>query len=232
MDRREALHTAARRHCIERHAHWVEAYRGLQASGRATKAVNELRWEHSREASATFPRYLVWETILNEVERLEPRSVANADALRDELASTGWRAETVLTTNPELPSAAHRAMAEERQEFRDFIGTFAETQLDAVEPLPLRRVFGVEELSRVWAHLAKWWDARPGYCWWPLRDGTTPLRVVAFHTDWFDAAKMTFVRDVLSANRVHLVWGVREFGEWGCEKGVESFEPVYNGEEG
>src|SRR5450631_1296856 len=100
MDFRDALHTAARRHCIERHAFWAEAYCRLQASARATMTVDELNWSYTDEAYATFPRYLVWEAILAEVERLETRSAPTIDALREELAVAGWCAQTALTINP------------------------------------------------------------------------------------------------------------------------------------
>ena len=232
MDHRVALHTAARRHCQERHAYWAEAYRHLDARGEARTPVVGLKWEYSQEAYATFPRYLVWEAILNEIERLEPRSVPNADALRLALTSAGLHAETAFTTNAGLPSVARSAMTEEREEFRDFIKSLPEAELDAVELLPLRRVFGMEDLSRVWAHIAEKWDAKPGHGWWPLRDGTAPSGVIVFHTDWFDDAKVIVLRDLLSAHGIRSVWEVREFGEWGCEKDVGSLEPIYNGEEG
>lgn len=232
MEHRVALHTAARRHCQERHAYWAEAYRRLDAEGNATTRGDKLNWEYTAEAYTTFPRYLVWEAILNEIERLEPHSVTNADALRPALTSAGLQAETALTANAGLPAAARSAMAEEREAFRDFIQSFPEVELDAVEPLPLRRVFGMEELSKIWTHLAEKWDAKPGHGWWPLRDGTAPSGLIVFHTDWFDDAKVTVLRELLSAHGIRSVWEVREFGEWGCEKEVSSVEPFYNGEEG
>lgn len=81
MDPRDALHTMARRHCAERFAHWAEAYRELEASGRASKSLGALR-EYTNEEYATFPRYLVWQAILDEVERLETRRVFGREELQ------------------------------------------------------------------------------------------------------------------------------------------------------
>jgi hypothetical protein len=121
MDFRDALHTIARRQCIERHACWAETYRQLQANGGVRIIVDELNWSYTKEAYTTFPRYLVWQAMLDEVERLETRSTFTVEALREELADAGWRAQTVLTTNPGLPPVALAAMAEERAEFARFV---------------------------------------------------------------------------------------------------------------
>jgi hypothetical protein len=75
MDRIAGLHTIARRHCIERHGHWIEAYRRLDASDRARKRVDVLKWDYTAEAYATFPRYLVWHAILDESNALPDHSL-------------------------------------------------------------------------------------------------------------------------------------------------------------
>ena len=232
MDFRDALHTMARRHCIERHACWAEAYGQLQANGGASISVGEFNSSYTNEAYTTFPRYLVWQAILAEVERLETRSASTIDALREDLASAGWRAQTILTTNSGLPPAALAAMAEEREEFARFIRSVPESQLEAVEPLQLRRVFGEEELRQLWESLDSRWDVKKHHYWWPLRDGTVPPDVVTFHTDWLDEVKVAAVREVLISHGIGRVWELREFGEWGCEQSVSALEPVYTGEEG
>ena len=126
-------------------------------------------------------------------------------ALREELRAAGRRAQTALTANPTLPVPARTAMDEERKEFEDFVRSVAEDQLE-VEPLPLRRVFGNEELCQHWANLTARWDAKAGYRWGPLREGTAPPQVISFHTDWFDADKVSVLREVLISHGVSLVW--------------------------
>ncbi len=232
MDFRDALHTMARHHCIERHGSWVEAYRQLQERGEARMTVDELKWSHTDKAYTTFPRYLVWQAILDEVERFEARSAPTIDALREELASAGWRAETALTTNPALTPDAFAAMAEEREEFAGFVRAVPQSQLEAVQPLQLRRVFGAEEMQRLWDSLDSRWDVKKHHYWWPLREGTAPPDVVTFHADWLDQTKVATVREVLIGHGVSQVWELREFGEWGCEQSASALDPVYTGEEG
>ena len=48
--------------------------------------VDELKWSHTDKAYTTFPRYLVWQAILDEVERFEARSAPTIDALGEGLA--------------------------------------------------------------------------------------------------------------------------------------------------
>lgn len=190
-----------------------------------------MSWEYSDQALATFPRYLVWEAIRDEVERIEPQTFSNLNALRDGLVAAGWRAQTMMTLNPALVSV-EATMAEERKQFEDLVRSLPESHLDAVEPLPLRRVLGKEELQQLWETVNARWEVNPGHYWWPLREGPQPLDVIAFHTDWFDGEKVAILRAELISHGVDRIRELREFGEWGCEQGIGRFEPTYNGEEG
>jgi hypothetical protein len=109
-------------------------------------------------------------------------------------------------------------MAEEREEFARFVRSVPESQLEAVEPLQLRRVFGEEELRRLWESLDSRWNVKKHHYWWPLREGTAPPDVVTFHTDWLDEMKVATVREILICHGISRVWEFREFGEWGWSK--------------
>lgn len=226
MDLKEALVTEARRYCIQRHAHWAEVYDGLQRTGRARSSFG-----YTEQAYATFPRYLAWQAILDEVERFTTADVPTIDVLRQELITAGWRAETMLTSNPQLPPVALAAMAEEREAFAQFLSSIEEINLHAVEPMEFRRVLGALELQQVWQNLGTQWGGRKHY-WWPLREGAAPPDVLIFHTDWFDDTKVAVIRGILVGFGITRVFEVREFGDWGCEQSVITFEPVYTGEEG
>ncbi len=89
----------------------------------------------------------------------------------------------------------------------------------------------MDELRRVWDRLNAQWNVTDEY-WWPLRNGNAPATVVAFHVDWFDTEKIDYLRGLLMSRAVELVWEVREFREWGCERPVSSLTPRYTGEEG
>jgi hypothetical protein len=230
MDLRDALHTTARRHCIERHAFWAASYRRLQASEGAT--VTGVKLEYSDAAYRTFPRFLVWWAMLDEIERMEARSVPGLDQLREKLAAAGRRAHTPLTANPELPMAALAAMTEEREAFASFVQSVPQSQLDSVGPLDLRRVLGADEIQQLWEQLNARWSAKKAHYWWPLREGTAPRDVVAFHTDWLNEQRLRVVRELLIARGIDRAWELREFGEWGAERAVSSMEFDYTGEEG
>lgn len=232
MNRREGLYTAARRYCIEHHANWAEAYAQLDAAGAARKSLGGLKWEYTPEAYGTFPRYLVWDAILAEVERLVPESFATDASLRDQLIVSGQRAETMMTSNPALPASARAAMDAERAVFREFVLSLSATQLESVQPLEMRRRFEKDELNRVWAIVNDKWDVNAGHYWWPLRTGAPPFDAIAFHTDWFDIEKIAVLRTALTDHGVGLIWELRELGETGCEHEVGSFAPAYDGEEG
>jgi hypothetical protein len=230
MDLREALHTIARRHCMERHMYWEETYRQLEGNGGDRVILDGLNWSHTEEAYATFPRCLVWQAILAEVERLDTHSTLTIEALREELADSGWRAQTAMTTG--LPSGGLAAMAEEREEFASFVRSVPASKLEGVEPLQSRRVFRDEELQRLWESLDFRWGVKSDHYWWPLREGVPPPDVVMFHTDWLDGMKFAAVREILFDHGINRIWELREFGEWGCEQHVSAFEPAYTGEEG
>jgi hypothetical protein len=107
-----------------------------------------------------------------------------------------------MTRNPGLPPTSLDAMAEEREEFSRFVHAVREEQLDAVEPLWMRRVFGKEELRRLWESLALAWDVHKHEYWWPLREGATPPNVITFHTDYFEESKVTAVREILTSHGI------------------------------
>jgi hypothetical protein len=179
-----------------------------------------------------FPRYLVWQAILDEIERLDPESIETVEALRSELITAGNVAQTQSTSNPGLPPAAITAMNEEREAFATFVRSVTESEAADVEPLPFRRVLKTAELNQRWDSLRAHWGARDEHHWWPLIEGEAPVRWLAFHTDWFNNDKAAVLREILVNHGVEQVFELREFGYWGCERHVSTLEPVYTGEEG
>jgi hypothetical protein len=135
MDSKDALHALALSHCKERYEYWSGVYRELLVSGRARVTIDEMNWRYTFEAYATFPRYLVLEAILAEIERCEARQASTVDSLREQLVAAGWRAQTTQTSDPGLPAAAFAAMGEEREAFARFVHSIAASQLEAAEPL-------------------------------------------------------------------------------------------------
>ena len=187
------------------------------------------RWEYTPEAYATFPRYLVLEAILNEVERLSITSFQDIDAMRAALIKAGNEGETLLSGNDALPSAAQNVMQEERSLFGKFVSETPAQVACCMVPLPYRRVFSAEELKAKWARLDRDWHTSGPY-WWPLRTDASPFLVLAFHTDYFDAEKRAALKETLLGMGCSRVFELRY--SIGVEIEVESFDPMYNGEEG
>lgn len=216
-----ALHTAARRYCLERHAHWCQRYSELvrQRDG----------YHYTPEALATFPRYNVLNAIRVELERIDPAKLGDVDDTRAVLVLAGETAQDDFTQKP-IGEIDERAMAEERGDFCHYIGGLKIADLSAIEKLPYRRVLTTEESKATWSRLRSRWEVPEDY-WFPLADCNLP-DVAAFKTNAFDEAEAhERLRDILAARGIERVWELREYGPE-YEEDLALFEPYYNGAEG
>lgn len=199
----EKPHTAARRYCIDRHAHWTARYAEL-TRGRE----HRVPYTYADRDRATFPRYQVLTAILLEIERLIPQESSVVE-LRDLLVCAAHTAETAFTKPPDAAISA-KAMEEEREAFCAFVQTQDEDLLWRVAPLPYRHVLSAAAASVVGAELLRVWGAR-GY-WYPL-ERTRRTDVRAFRRDAFEAdqadAKVAALIDALPARRL---WQIGETG--------------------
>ena len=113
-----ALHTAARRYCLGRHAFWCQRYSEI-----VRKKGDRQRngYYYTPEALATFPRYNVLNAIRVELERIDPAKLGEPEDTRVLLILAG---ETALDDFTQLPIGEidERAMAEERSEYCRYIG--------------------------------------------------------------------------------------------------------------
>ncbi len=111
---KEALHTAARRYCIERRRFWVERYIELRRGG------DQPAYGYSTKDYATFPRYRILNGILVKAERVTPKEFATVDDLREYLVLAGRTAEDSFTRSPSNEVAA-RAIEEEQDFFCAYV---------------------------------------------------------------------------------------------------------------
>lgn len=221
-----ALHTAARRYCLERHAYWNERYSEIiRTRGDRAQDGNG----YTAEALATFPRYNVLNAIRVEVERIEPSQLGDTESARALLVLAGEIAEDQFTRPPH-GVIEKRAMTEERASYAGYMLGLAPRDLNAVESLPYRRVLASEEAKTVWSRLCGRWQIAGGY-WYPLTDCRMP-DVVAFNTKVFEeAVEYKTLRELLEARGIERVWELREYGPEYLEE-LALFEPRYNGAEG
>jgi hypothetical protein len=221
-----ALHTAARRYCLERHARWRERYSEIvrQRGDRQRDG-----YHYTPEALATFPRYNVLNAIRVELERIDPAKLGDVNDTRRLLVLAGETAQDDFTEKP-IGEIDERAMSQERGDFCRYIGGLTQPDLMAIERLPYRRVLTTDESKAIWSRLRSRWEIRDGY-WYPLADCKLPA-VVAFKTNAFgEALAYERLRHVLAARGIERLWELRECGPE-YEEDLSLFEPFYNGAEG
>src|SRR5437868_14036156 len=85
-----ALHTAARRYCIEKHAYWCERYSEIVRRGEDREDDD---YHYTVEALTTFPRYNVLNAIRVDIERIDPVALDNFEATRELLILAGKTAD-------------------------------------------------------------------------------------------------------------------------------------------
>ena len=124
-----ALHSAARRYCIEHYAIWAKRY--AEMGPRPAGPISERRY-------AVFPRYNVLGAILEGLERYTPEDFPTLRAARVALATVADTATNVMTRSDH--PIAEQAMAEEREACRQFILDTPEEVLTSEPLLPYRRV--------------------------------------------------------------------------------------------
>lgn len=220
-----ALHTAARRYCLERHAYWSVRYAEI-----ARRGADRERDGHgyTPEALDTFPRYHVLNAIRVELERIDPAGLGDFGAAKAGALRAGEMADDGFTRTP-TGAIERRATAEERAAFCGYVAGLSAADLGGVEPLPYRRVLAAAEAGAVWARLREHWRMTEGF-WYPLTGG--PPGVVAFDAAAFDeGVPPSRLRGILSRRGVGRVWELREYGPQ-YEQDVSLFEPHYDGAEG
>jgi hypothetical protein len=206
---KEALHTAARRYCIDR-AHLLEERDHGEAAG-TVRARFDL-----------FARYDILYAILTDIESLTPDDAASLEEMRNLLIVAG---QTAWVFMPRQPKATEvQAMDEERALFCDYVSTLSPEDLRRVHPLPYRRTLSRTEHERLWTQLQDRWGAIRGY-WYPLTGQALPTDVVAVQADWFyHDVPSEALRGILSEHGVTRIWELRVFGPE-CEMDVALLEP-------
>ncbi|MEL6383142.1 MAG: hypothetical protein AAFQ89_11975 [Cyanobacteria bacterium J06626_18] len=215
MNLAQALHTAARRYCINQHTYWATRYSEISSA--------------DRDRAGIFPRYNVLNTIRVELERIDPDKLTDLNATRDQIMLAGINANDEFTLKP-IRQIDADAMANERKAFCTFIRELSDVELPFVEPLPYQRVLSKSESEFLWSQLRKRWNIADGY-WFPLAECPL-LDVAAFQDRYFNEFCSSFsLTNLLSARGISRIWELREYGpEYEQEKSI--FSPHYDGAEG
>jgi hypothetical protein len=221
-----AIHTAARRYCLERHALWAERYAEIIRCGRDRQRDG---YHYTPDALATFPRYNVLNAIRVELERIDSSELNGFETTKERVTRAGETANDDFTRKP-IGAIERGAIAEERTAFCSYVRGLSPSDLKAVQPLPFRHVLAADESESVWVRLREHWQIREGY-WYPLADCTLP-GLAAFDAIAFsDGAPSDRLQGILVRRGVERVWELREYGPE-YEQDVSLFNPCYNGADG
>ena len=196
MDDITALHTAARRYCLQRDRELREAYSALLAAKRAYLPQPGGGWTYSEAAYDLYPRYNVVGAILREIESCAPGDFRSLKAARKALLG----AASAPDTNAHPVAVA--AELDERERYATFVASAPE---GPAEPLPFRRVLTTAETSewtnRVEARFGRWYggvaDRERGH-----------MRTVAAG----DYGDRTPIREAFAARGVERLLELREHG--------------------
>jgi hypothetical protein len=228
MDPIEALHNAARRYCIDRHAEWTRRYSQLAAEKRDRTTESLVDWEYTDAAYDVFPRYNVLGAILSEVERFVSSDFTCVEELRSLLAVASDTAKNASTdiANP----IAVRAMADERSRFAAFIAAADPAQLQGLPQLPYRRVLGNAEHARLHQEFigkwGKWYGGARDKC------GNVSPEVVTLHVAAMEATNAyERLRGGLLDRGLSRIFELRESDD-GYEMDTRAAEFFYTGAEG
>ncbi|MCE9534118.1 MAG: hypothetical protein K8T89_23815 [Planctomycetes bacterium] len=218
-----ALHTAARRYCLDQYAFWHKQMTDI--ARREADATREIL----DSVAAIVSRYNVLNAIRIELERIEPAKLNGLGDTRKLLILAGELADDIFTQGP-TREVERKATEEERAAFAAYIRSLSLSSLSEVASLPYRRVLTDEESKSIWPRFRTQWQIGDGY-WYPLADCTLP-DVVAFNASAFEVEMpVARLQSILTAHGISRVWELREFGPE-YEQDILLFEPFYNGAEG
>src|SRR5271166_988921 len=146
MNTAQALHSAARRYCIDNHRHWTHVYATIPNHGRASDG-----YHYSSKALDTFPRYNMLSAIHVAVETIDSGSLDDFAMAKALVVNAGWMANDDSTRDP--GETAVNAQNTERENFCDFVNSLSELDVWENEPLPYRRVLSIAESDHIWSLL-------------------------------------------------------------------------------
>ena len=207
-----ATHNAVRRCVMDRAWHWRARSLPLEraaivAHERGT-IVNAAAQARRHDAHM---RAHALDLLLERIERTRPQDFANGEAVRS------FALDAIAAAEPRIradDAKIARAITADRVAVRDHVASLTEDAAHAVGHVPPRFVLREPQRARVWRHLAKVWDARPGnHYWYPLLNAC-PADVVAFQADWFDVGVgARAMQELLRRHGVSRVWLMNELQE-------------------
>ncbi|MNB85398.1 hypothetical protein D3C75_323020 [compost metagenome] len=225
MNQAEQLHTLARRYCMIMSRYWGRTYSRLMNAGKDRTEEGG----YTLEAETLFPRYLVLDAILAELEESDGTEFAAEEEAHKNILSAVWNAQSLFTENKE--GIFQQTAAAERQALADYLDKKAAEGKVRVSRLPYRHTLSEVERTLLWEDLREKWGISD--LWYPLTDAK-PADTEAFMEDYFAAeVGIEALKAILSAQGIRRIFELREFDhspEYQLD--IEGFNPAYtiNGE--
>jgi hypothetical protein len=209
MTPEQALHTFARRYCIER----------------AGKLSNMRAADHDREFYTVGPRSIMLRAILLAVELYDFDQLPRLDQFGTLLVIAGETARRELAGN----SVPER---DEQRLFADAVRSAALNGPPEQQPLPYRRTLSVTEVDELCRKLRARWGFAPGYS--NRREAKSHPSLRAFDPSKIDEAALQLrIREFLNENEIRRILELREAGgENYCHDAAAVEELSYAGAEG
>jgi len=199
LSRVEALHTAARRYCIERPELWRDR-------------IFEQPVIWGGEEFVILRRHCcVLDAIGGAVEAFTPDDSASLDEVRKLLLAAAASAVN------ELPPFERKVIQDEGGLFAAYLQGLSDSDLARVEPLPFRHRLSQAEGARLWAELKARWGVKRGLVWYPhdrYESEEPPHDAQVFNEDPFaDDELLRRLRQVLAGLGVSRMWELRAWSE-------------------
>jgi hypothetical protein len=218
----EALHTAARRFCMEPVAA-LPPYLHIGNQRLPPRALPAEYWAH----------VVLLDAVLLDIEAAVPSDFATIDAEREYLLLAGQTAHTAATRREEADPLTSIAIQDQRDRFCSYVAGLNTDDLREILPLPYRRLLNVHEEHQIWATLDARWGTNGKFYWYPLNADSPPGGALALQAEWFKVAIPTErLHEILEAHGITRVWLLTEgiFAP-AYEMDTVLIDPEYRGDE-
>jgi hypothetical protein len=228
VNRREALHTAARLYCIERIGSLADA-----SAEERHRIVLQHLYDESQPWFDEEPRredalVSLLPAVLDDIERVRPESFATDEDLLLYLLALP---NAVLRQSSS--STSRKIDVAELTEYQEYVQMLSRQPVIDVAPLPYRRYLSPDEIDALWKRLTATWGMSPEDNWYPLVPAER-LRVGSdiqafdelvffWHIGWRGIRRVLAQGGVTRVYQLHGWWWLPGWPE-DCELDVELLE--------
>ncbi len=177
------FHSLARRYCITNGKYWGRKYSKLQSQGRDRE---EDGFHYTLDAKKLYPRYVVLDAILPELEKYTPDDFNSLTDAKSKVFKVIHEAVSLLTKANDEDDITRNTMTEVRRDFIAYLEKASKVKLIKEPPFFYRRKLSKPDSDLLWTQLNNKWDIVKRGQWIPL-DISENKQVLAFMEDYFES---------------------------------------------